>query len=114
VRNRRERIRRMFVEVSRLTNRQAHRLTMFQEILMAGQQELNDKIAELNRAVEADEEADQQLVDQLEAQIADLKAQVAAGTPIDTQAQIDALEAIKEKLVASNTGGGDTSGTPVQ
>lgn len=69
------------------------------ENIMPGINELNDAIASLKAKVEADEAADAALVVTLNAQIADLQAQLAAGTPIDTQAQIDALQQIADELV---------------
>jgi predicted exporter len=106
-----------FDQLSKLTKRQEKVANLFTEILVSGQQELNDKITELQQAVADDEAQDQQIVDQLDAQIQTLKDQIASNQPIDTQSQIDALEAIKEQLKPSNStniagGGLGAGGTP--
>ncbi len=84
----------------RQTSRLSIRVTLWMEIVMADIAALNAKIAELNQAVLDDEAADDKNEADLNAVIVDLKAQLAAGTPIDTQPFIDALEAIKGNLHA--------------
>lgn len=73
---------------------------------MATAQELNNKIAELAAAVDAEQAQIQALLDAatatqtaLEAEIASLKEQLAAGaTPAEVQASIDALNAVVEDI----------------
>lgn len=93
--HRQNRIRHEFHAVHRLVNR----ITLFGDILMADIQALNDKIAALSQFVTDDEAADDANEAALQAVIADLKAQIAAGAPpSDFQAQVDALDAVIAKL----------------
>ena len=85
-----------FHQLRRLVKRQ----TSLLEIIMAGQKELADKIAELEQAITDDEAQDDANEAALNAVIVDLKAQLDAAQPIDTQPIIDQLEAIKGRLHA--------------
>lgn len=67
---------------------------------MANMADLQAEIATLKQSVIDDETADDQNEADLNKQIVDLKALVAAGTPIDTTALIASLEDIKSNLHA--------------
>jgi predicted HAD superfamily Cof-like phosphohydrolase len=95
---------------SRLIGRDFHRLKMAAarlekylkltaEGMMAGIEELQSKINELQQAVSDDEANDAEVVARLNVTIQDLQDQVAAGQPVDTQPLIDQLQAIKDSLV---------------
>lgn len=64
-------------------------------------QALNDEIAKLGAAVADFETREASTVAALNQTITDLKAQIAAGTPVDTTAQIGALEAILATIPAA-------------
>lgn len=72
---------------------------------MAGIEELQAKINELQQAVSDDEANDAETVAKLNITIQDLRDQVAAGQPVDTQPLIDQLEAIKSSLVPADQSG---------
>lgn len=78
--------------------RAARKVHLWMEITMAGIDELNAKIAELNQLVKDDEAQDDATEAALNQTIVDLKAQIGSQTPLDTQPFIDALEAIKANL----------------
>lgn len=63
------------------------------ESLVATQQDLANELDSLRQAIIDDQATDQQAVDALEKNVADLKAQIAAGA--DTSATIAQIEAIK-------------------
>lgn len=92
----------------RVATRLAQQCTLLLEITMKTLQDLTDKITEL-AADEADYAArEQAIVDALQKQVDDLKAQVAAGVTPDVQAQIDQIQAIIDAIPATP---GDTSTT---
>jgi hypothetical protein len=96
-----------------MANRLEKYAKLITEGLMAGIQELQDKINELQTAVSDDEASDKEVVDKLNITIQDLRDQLANNQPVDTQPLIDQLEAIKESLVPADGGstGGTTGGT---
>lgn len=67
---------------------------------MAGNQELNDKIAELRQAVVDDQASDQAVVTRLDQIIADLQANA------DTSAAIAALEEVKTQITTVTSSNG--------
>lgn len=102
-----------FHRLSAMANRLEKYAKLITEGLMAGIQELQDKINELQTAVSDDEASDKEVVDKLNITIQDLRDQLANNQPVDTQPLIDQLEAIKESLVPADGGstGGTTGGT---
>ena len=97
-----------FARLRRMASEQAYQIaelmgaakhyTSQLEHLMAGNAELTAKIAELDQFVTDDEAQDDANDAALQAVIVDLKAQLAAAGPVDTQPLIDQLEAIRQKL----------------
>jgi hypothetical protein len=79
-----------FDQLERLARKQLHVLHLMMENLMATQQQLIDKIAELGQDETGYQAREQAIVDALTKQVADLTA---LGNP-DTQPAIDALNAI--------------------
>lgn len=77
---------------------------LISEGLMAGIEELQSKINELQQAVSDDEASDAEVVAKLNITIQDLRDQLANNQPVDTQPLIDQLEAIKTSLVPADGG----------
>ena len=79
------------------------KLTM--EGIMAGIEELQTKISELQQAVSDDEANDAETVAKLNIVIQDLHDKLNAAQPVDTQPLIDQLQAIKASLVPADQSG---------
>ena len=99
------RIQKDFTRLVGAARRLDHYINLITEGLMAGIEELQAKISELQQAVSDDEANDAETVAKLNITIQDLRDQVAAGQPVDTQPLIDQLEAIKASLVPADQSG---------
>lgn len=73
------------------------------ECIMADIQSLQNKVDELQAAVDADQAADAQVVADLQAEVDRLKGELANGaTPEQIQAIVDRLETIKNDVAGTN------------
>jgi|SRR5881394_3498992 len=86
------------VPLLKLSKSHPHLAIKFGEFMAKTQQELVDEIASLKQAITDDSTSDQAVVTQLDQIITDLKAQVAAGQSIDTDALFASLEDAKTAI----------------
>jgi len=97
------------VPLLEIGNHHPHLAIKFGELMAKTQDELVAEIGSLKQAIADDSASDQAVVAQLDKVIEDLKAQVAAGQQIDTDALFAALEDAKTGIstVTSPNAGGD-------
>ena len=98
-----------FLSLLLVSKHYPHLAIKFGELMAKTQDELVAEIKSLKDAIDADTASDQAVVASLDKTIEDLKAQVAAGQSIDTDALFAALEDAKTGIstVTSPNAGGD-------